>query len=130
MPQLASITLTDGKSTPASHVFAPVTTNGSQARLANRSAIIPQGFETLELVVRDPGKNKQAAYTIAGSLTLPTVATVDSLDKVVRSSKFEFTMRLSQESTLQDRKDILALAASLFGNATMKSVVEQIEPLY
>lgn len=130
MPQLASITLTDGKSTPASHVFAPVTSNGSAAKLANRAASIPQGFESLEVLVRDPGKNTKAAYTIAGSMNLPTVATTEGLEKVVRNSKFEFTFRLAPDSTLQDRKDILALAASLMSNATMKSVVENVEPLY
>lgn len=130
MPQLASITLTDGKASPASHVFAPVTTNGSDARLANRAATIPQGFEALELKVRDPGNSKTAAYTVSGSLNLPVVQTVDGSEQVVRNSKFEFTFRLSQASTAQDRKDILALAASLFGNATMKSVVENVEPLY
>lgn len=130
MPQLAPITLTDGKGTPASHVFAPVTTNGSSAQLSNRAASIPQANEGLEINVRDVGSSKTAAYTVAGSLTLPTAATVDGVDQVVRTSKFEFTFRLSQQSTAQDRKDILALAASLFANATMKTVVENIEPLY
>lgn len=130
MPQLAPITLTDGKATPASHVFAPVSTDGSSARLANRAAAIPQAFEGLTVNVRDVGNSKTAAYTVSGSLNLPTAATVDGTDQVVRVSKFEFTFRLAQTSSPQDRKDILALAASLFGSATMKTVVENIEPLY
>lgn len=130
MPQLAPITINDGKTTPAAHVFSPVRTDGSNAKLANRAASIPQGFEGMELNVRDVGSSKTAAYRVFGSLTLPTVGPVDGTDAVLRSSKVDFAFNFSQLSTAQERKDLLALVSNLFAHATVKTVVENIEPLY
>lgn len=130
MPQLAAITVNDGKSTPVAHVFAPVKTDGSNAKLANRSATIPQGYEGLELSVRDPGGSKTAAYRVFGSMTLPTVGPVNGTDAVLRASKVDFAFNFSQLSTVQERKDLLAMMSNLFAHATMKVVVENVEPLY
>jgi hypothetical protein len=130
MPQLGAITVNDGKTTPASHTFAPVKTDGSNARLANRSAAVPQGYEILEINVRDVGTSKTAAYRVFGSMTLPTLATVGDVVSVDHFSKVDFSFNFSQLSTAQERKDLLAMLSNLFAHADMKTVVTNIEPLY
>lgn len=134
MPALGTIAIADGTSpTPVVHTFVGRSTNGSDAVLKNSaSSSIPQGFETMEVKVHDPSRTSTtAAYTISGSLVLPTTVTdVNGVTTVDRSSKIEFTARLSQKSTLQDRKNMVALIKNFFDNATIKTVFENIEPLY
>lgn len=129
MPALGSITIHDGAATPVAHVFSPQTTTGSKATLLNRTASIPRGFESLNLELVKPAQ-PTAAYRIIGSITLPTVGPVDGQDQVIRQNKLDFTLNLSQDSTLQDRKNAVALLANLLDNATVRTMVENLEPLY
>lgn len=130
MPQLAAISINDGATTPLAHNFTPVTTDGSNAKLSNKSAAMPQGFETLTINVRDVNGSKTAAYRVTGGFVLPTVAAVDGVDTVVRTSQFKFEFDISQLSTAQERKNLRVLASNLFLNALMTSVIEGPEPLY
>jgi hypothetical protein len=129
MPALAAIALADGESSPVTHTFAPVTTNGQKGQLANRAASIPRGYEGLTIEVVKPSSGT-AAYRIIGSMTLPTVADVDGLDQVVRQNKLDFTLNMSQDSTEQDRKNARVLLKNLFSDATIATVIEKLEPLY
>jgi hypothetical protein len=60
----------------------------------------------------------------------PTVATVNSVDTVVRYSSAQITLNIHPEATLQERKDLLAYCVNFFTNATVKTSVENIEPFY
>lgn len=129
MPAIGNIAILDAKTTPVTHTFAPVSTNGSLGELANRAASIPSGFETLKLEVTKPVSNT-AAYRVKVKLTLPTVAAVDGSDTVVRVSSFDGVVNFSQASTAQERKDAAKLLSNLFNHATFVTVVENLEPLY
>lgn len=130
MPAMASITINDGKATPVAHTFAPVRTDGSNAKLANRNASIPKGFETLEVNVRE-AQSADGAYRITGSIVLPTTGTLpDTSTGVLRSSKVDFAFSCAQLSTAQERKDLAALASNLFAHALFKQVIENVEPIY
>lgn len=130
MPALASITIKDGAATPVDHVFAPVNSEGSLAEFANRSATIPAGFERLSVDVRKPSSDK-GAYRVVVSLNRPTVGTVVSgQDEVVRISNNGMTLNFSQSSTLQERKDTLALLGNLCKDASFIAAVSNLEPFY
>lgn len=129
MPAIGTIAINDGKATPVSHSFAPVTTDGSTAKWANRAASIPQGYEQMSIEIRAPSSST-AAYRIVGSLILPTVATVNGQDVVVRSNKLDFTINLGQLSTTQDRKDAVVLLSNLLANASVQTAVQNLEPFY
>lgn len=129
MPALANISINDGKATPVAHVYAPVTTDGSNAELANRAASIPQGFENLKVDVRKPA-SATGAYRIQVSLVLPTVATVNGVDTVVRQSQASLTINMSQLSTAVERRDMRVLLANLLQHASMTTVIENLEPIY
>lgn len=129
MPAIGNIALADAKTTPVTHTFAPVTTDGAVAKLANRAASIPQGFETLQIEVTQP-QSPTAAYRVKVKASFPTVAAVEGQDAVVRVSSFECAFNFSQLSSAQDRKDVLKLMANLFINSQMISVCENVEPIY
>jgi hypothetical protein len=129
MPAIGQISITDAATTPLAHVFDPVTTDGATGQLANRAASIPAGFEKLSLEMRQPG-SPTAAYRLVGKFSFPTVAPVDGVDQVTRTSSVEFTFNFSQSSTAQDRKNYLKLAQNLLGHATVVTMGQNLEPLY
>jgi len=126
---MQTITVNDGKTTPVAHAFAPVTTDGQIAKFANRSATIPQGFETLQIEVAAP-KSNGAAYRTSVSMTTPIVAAVDGQDQVVRQDKSDCVLYFAQTSTVQERKDLLAMLKNLFADTSFISSVSNLEPYY
>lgn len=131
MPALAPITIKDGASTPADHVFDPVNSEGSKAEFANRAATIPAGYERLSIDVRRPASDK-GAYRVVVGFNRPTVGTIVALgqDGVVRDSNNGLTLNFSQNSTLQERKDTLYLLKNLLANASFEAAVTKLEPFY
>lgn len=129
MPAIGNIAINDGKGSPQTHTFAPVSTDGSKGDLANRSASIPQGYETLDVKVTKPGSST-GAYRIDVNMTFPVVASVNGVDVVVRTSKFVATLYETAAGPEADRKDHRVLIANLFQNALITQVIEKLEPLY
>lgn len=129
MPALAPIVINDAESTPVAHTFDPVTTDGSTARLANRSATSPRGFETLNIEVKQPNGG-QTAYRLLIGFNDPVEATVDGAQVVVRNCSADFRLNFSQDSTAQERKNLLKLMSNLLAHATIVSVADKIEPIY
>jgi hypothetical protein len=60
----------------------------------------------------------------------PVVAAVDGSDTVVRYNSAQVVLNIHPQSTLQERKDILAYVANTLGLATVKTSVENLEPFY
>nr|UOL49015.1 MAG: hypothetical protein 2 [Leviviridae sp.] len=129
MPAIAAIALADGKATPVTHTFAPVTTNGSAAELANRAASIPQGFEELDVEVRQPS-SPTGSYRVEIDMVFPVVATVNGVDTVVRTSKMTLVYNASQLTTAAERKDHRVLMQNCLANSLVTQVIENLEPLY
>jgi hypothetical protein len=96
---------------------------------ADRSPTIPSGFRQLSLNVENPNGSR-TVHRMTFGYTNPTVATVDSVDTVVRYSSAQVVLNIHPESTLQERKDLLAYVANSLGLATVKAAVENIEPFY
>lgn len=61
---------------------------------------------------------------------VPTVATVNGVDTVVRYNSAQVILNIHPESTLQDRKDLNAYVANSLDNALIKTTVENLEPAY
>lgn len=129
MPAIAALTINDGLASPAAHTFAPVTTDGSAAQWADRSPTIPSGFRKITFEVSPPAGSRTTNKLQAGFYN-PTVATVNSVDQVVRFSSAQVTLNIHPDATLQERKDLLAYLVNFFANATVKTSVENIEPFY
>lgn len=129
MPALGNIVLNDAAATPVAHTFTPVTTNGSLAELANRSAATPRGYENLRLELLKPAGGA-TAYRLRVGFNDPVEATVDGVVQVVRNNSASLTLNFSPDSTAQERKDTLKMMAELFAHATVKTMVENLEPIY
>lgn len=129
MPAIATLAINDGQASPVSHNFAPVSTDGSLAKWADRSPSIPSGFLGISQEVSPPNGNR-TVHRVQWGFMFPVVATVDSVDTVVRFSSAQVTLNIHPDALLQERKDILAYVANCLGLATMKTSVENLEPFY
>jgi len=129
MPAIAALSINDGQTTPVAHSFAPVTTDGSIAKWADRSPTIPSGFRTISYEVAPPSGSRVTNKLQMGLMN-PTVATVNSVDQVVRYSSAQVTLNIHPDATLQERKDLLAYLVNFFQSASVKTSVENIEPFY
>lgn len=130
MPALAPIAIVDGASTPATHTFDPVNSEGSKADFANRAANIPAGYERLSIDVRRPG-SATGAYRVIVGFNRPIVGTdVAGQEVVVRESNNSLALNFSQTSTLQERKDTLTLLKNLMADASFIAAVTKLEPYY
>lgn len=129
MPAIAALSINDGQTTPVAHSFAPVTTDGETAKWADRSPTIPAGYKTLSIDVSPPNGSR-TVYRHTLGLMDPTVVTVNSVDQVVRYNSAQLVLNFHPESTLQERKNLLAYVTNSLANANVKTSVENLEPFY
>lgn len=129
MPALASISIIDAAPTPVTHVFAPVTTDGQLAELAERVGL-PFAYPSLKVSVRPPVKNGQGMYRIKAQIVQPVTKVVDGVTVLDFEDRCDIELLVSERSSVQNRSDILAMCQSLSGNATFKAMVQNLEPLY
>lgn len=129
MPAIATLSINDGLASPVAHSFAPVSTTGQKAKFADRSPTIPAGYRTISHEVAEPNGNRTVNKITMGFVN-PTVATVDGSDTVVRYSSAQVVLNIHPDSTLQERKDLLAYVANSLDLASVKTSVENLEPFY
>lgn len=129
MPALANIAINDGAATPATHTFSSETTTGRLASWNNEAGATLASRERLTVEVVKP-QSAQGAYRHSTIMTLPVPVTVDGVVKVARFAKVEITIHASQESTEQEKKDAVTLAANLLDNASFKDSVIKMQPFY
>lgn len=128
-PAIAQLVIADGAASPANHNFDPVTTDGSLARYADRTASIPAGYDTISYEVLPPSGNR-TTYKITASFYSPTIATVNGLDTVVWYQSGQVILNIHPNSTLAERKDLRAYVSNFFALATIKTSIENLEPIY
>jgi hypothetical protein len=129
MPVVAALTINDGAATPVAHTYSPASQEGTLVKWADRSPSIPAGFRTVQHQYEEP-KGQRTVHRITIGFYQPVVATVNSVDTVVRFSSGSIQLNLSPDSTLQERKDLLATMANALGLAGFKTSVENLEPYY
>lgn len=129
MPAIAALTINDGLATPVAHTFSPQTSDGTKAKWADRSPTIPAGFRVISHEMAEPNGTRTVNKVTMGFM-IPVVATVDSADTVVRYNSAQVVLNVNPQSTLQERKDLLAYVTNTLSNATMKTSVENLEPFY
>lgn len=129
MPAIAALAIFDGATTPVSHAFAPVSTDGSKAEWAERTAGVPAGYYSMTHEYVKPA-SATAAHRIKIGLNVPVMAVVNGVPTVVRNSSAQVVLNLSNSSSEQERKDLLAYVANALGLAAIKTSVQSIEPFY
>lgn len=129
MPAITALTINDGATTPVSHTFGVVSTNGAKGEWAERSSGSPAGYFALTHEVRKPASAAAANRVIIG-FNMPTMATIDGVSTVVRNSSAKVELNLASLSTEAERKDLLAYVTNVLSNADVKKTVQNIEPFY
>lgn len=131
MPAIAAMTINDGQTVPVSHTFSPQTsqTKDSAAVWMDRSPTVPAGYKQISLEVSPPSGNR-TVYRLSLGFKDPVVAAVDSVDTVVRFNSGSVVMNFHPDSTLQERKDLLAYIANSLAEADIISAVQNLEPAY
>lgn len=129
MPAIATLTVNDGQAAPVAHTFSPQTTSGQRAVWADRSPTIPAGYRTISHELVEPNGTR-TVHKVTMGFHNPVVASVDGSDTVVRYNSAQLVLNIHPQSTLQERKDILAYVANSLGLAAVKTSVENLEPFY
>ena len=129
MPAIAALSINDGATTPVAHTFSPQTSDGSKAKWADRSPTIPAGFQTISHELAAPNGTR-TVHKVTMGFMVPVVAVVDGVDTVVRYNSAQLVYNLHPQSTLQERKNIMAYVTNTNSNASVKTSVENLEPFY
>lgn len=114
MPALQNTSLNDREATPVAHLFVPkdVITPGNIGRLVRYTGI-PVGEETLTASTKQVGKR----FKHKSVLTVPVVQTQTingiSAPVVVRTAFFDGTFTFDQESTEQERKNLVGMVMAM-----------------
>jgi len=127
MPSASTITLTN--SVPADADFDPTRFIGNKALFVNKDAITSAGRRNFTIIL-DPATAKRSSDHVKVRLASPAENTVDGLTTVVHTPWFSGEFILPVSMTLTERKNILAEARDLLGDAIMGSYVEDLLPAY
>ena len=138
MAQFTAITLTDATpTTPVNRVFNPAKQDGDIYRWDNRASGIVVGYDQLTISTRLP--TKQAKSTkVQMRLTCPTLEAtspstatgIQPAPTVAYNTVVELNYILPERSSLQDRKNALAMARDLIDEALTTQAVENYDAPY
>lgn len=133
MPNNAPMTVNDGKSTPAAHVFNPVRIDkDNKAFFAENIGGSLQGRPVLSYVVS--GGVGGAAHKVALQITVPKLVTVTDgagTREVVQHTPIAKTEFVFQSTTsAQERKDMRVLMANAMLHATLGPAIDNVESFW
>jgi hypothetical protein len=135
MANQASITINDGATTPVAHSFTPVNVNSDGvAKYSDKALGIAIGYPIITLQPKESNKQNRS-NKVLGKVALPVLEQVAGSTNtgftpapvVAYTLYFNFDFALPDRCTLQNRKDILAYAKNLIGNALLASLVQDGE---
>jgi len=130
MPQLTSLVLKDGAATPANHTFAPRDITNGVATLIESTGV-PIGDKKVSIALTRTQNGRQK---VTMKLAVPTVQdqVISGISRptAVRAAYCDVTFSFDQTSGTQERKDVLAYMASLFGQSFTQDVVGNLAAVY
>lgn len=137
MPSIGNIVINDGATTPVAHTFAPVGINGAVASFADRSGGFSVGYPTITASIANPSKTSRL-YKARFKVVLPVMETISNstmsgiapAPTKAYDLTADVTFLMPERSSLQNRKDILALARNLLANAVATALIENNESIY
>ena len=134
--QIKNLVLKDGQATPADHTFTPQTSQKgtAPAEWLERNSGSPIGYNRVTALVSasQSGVSKVSLVIATPKLqSLGAGCCVDQNTPQVSFTEFaNIVFKLPASSTIQDRKDILALAKNLLASDQVVAMVENLEPAY
>ena len=133
MPQLQTITLNDGLSTPVARAFIPVGIENGVAKLAFRDP--SNGHLHLDRIITLSSKQTgDGGRRVTLKVLLPVVHNGSGSDFTYPDSEdteiFNCSFKISQLSDLGEREDLLAFATNLLASTEVQAMVENAEGMW
>lgn len=129
MAQVANLTLADGQTTPANHIFTVMTAQyGSDGPAKWRdiaSYVTPMGQYTLSMLVR----RTTAADKVSIKLTMPGISTDGTATKLYTVTAVADFI-LPDGATVQERKDAVAFMRNALANSIITDAIWNGSPAY
>lgn len=136
MPAISQISIADGKTTPANHIFVPYTAQrGSEPAIwLNKETETSLGYRQItgSVTTRSNGTTK-----VMIKISDPVLAVVNgsccvdaNTPKVSYTEIASIEFNLPVGATIQNRKDILAYAKNILGHSVATSLVVDLEPQF
>lgn len=134
MPAIGNIALQDAATTPVTHTFNPSSVKGDVASYANQAPLLPIGYELIGATLTDPA-GKSTVYRVNVRLRMPVLKTTTDTGGNSTTTVDYFTdvscdFLLPQRSTLQNRKDVRKMFASLLADPQIVGMVENLQHIY
>jgi len=149
LPQIASIVLANGESTPVNHTFAPLGQNPKtgfwvfEDQSPRVSSSTPMGWPRLAIRARrasegGPGENAQTRINrVEFVFSMPALETVGTSDSgltppatVAYVDRIKGEYLLPARNVLADRKDDLAFSKALMSNSIFVDLVHNLSQIY
>lgn len=132
MAQISQLTLADGETVPASHVFNPtLPQKGSEPAMwtnAETGTMVGNRKVTLRVLEKASKFDVEARIQDPVLSAIPTTCCEPgNIPKVAYTDMVSISFSLAKSSTEANRKDILAYAISLLGTQVMVNAVTKLE---
>jgi hypothetical protein len=135
MAAQATVTLTDGQSTPVNHAFNPNGVTAGVAMWRNTVGGIAAGFEVLTSSIRETKNGPKPGNVVTLKLNVPVMETISGADLAgytpQPSVAFELeaivTFRAPARCTKQQRKDLRVMLADLLAESVTVAAVDDLE---
>lgn len=134
--QITAITIADGKSTPLSHVFQPITS--SPEALYKRTGVAGQTAAAMESVVLklSPAKKVDGVNIVSIELSVPVMEQAAGGSSsgyvappaVAHTLRFKGNLYLHNRSITEDRKDLRVLVSNLLKDAQVIDLIDNLTP--
>jgi len=131
MPAIGNITINDGATTPVSHTFGVVTTDGKVASFADRVGGIPAEFPLIKISSTAPsGTARYFRHELSISMPKSAVDPQTGKSYIARQTQSRVIFTLPETGVLQERKDVLAFTKNLLALPLVASLVQDLEQVY
>lgn len=132
MPNLTTITLVDREQTPVSHTYTPTTRENGVSEFREADGVpIGDNKITVSLRKTDSGLYKARLKFLDPVVVTETINSV-STPKVARMASANIEFVFSEESTLQERKNIVGKVADALASdqSFLMAVLQELEGIY
>lgn len=131
MPQFVPVSLSDRETTPVTHVFAPTSIEKGVATAVNTQGV-PVGNERFGISLRYTGNRYKAVITLSAPVVVQETINGVMKPSVVRTAFAEVHLSFGNESTLQERKNLVGMIYSALapGQTMINSVITNLENVY
>lgn len=128
MPNMANVAVVDGKGTPATHTFTPVTSDGWTAQWVNRLASsLYKGWERLTISFKE-SRVKGQANPYGVTTEIPVIQQVGGVDVVIRVSGARTTYFLAQDASDAEVADLVAIHNNTVTSTAVRDAVKLRQP--